>query len=128
MDAEATRAAVTAYYDAVSRGDIEAVLAMFGPDAVMRDPVGQPPASDDMARRQRYAGIGAAFSSFRIDADRVYASPGEAATVWTARARTKGGKDVTFSGASTFTFDANGKIASMSAYWEPATVAKALQP
>ena len=128
MDEPETRAAVEAYYDAISRGAIDAILAMFAPDAVMRDPVGQPPASDDMARRGRYTGIGAIFSSFSIEPERVYVSAGEAAAVWTARAQTKAGKDIAFSGASTFTFDGAGKITSMSAYWEPASIAKALQP
>jgi steroid delta-isomerase-like uncharacterized protein len=115
---------VRAYYAALSAGDVEAVLAMFAPEGEMRDPVGAPPAGDDMQRRQRYAGIGAAFSSFTIEPETVIAGGDEAAATWTARATTKQeGRDVTFSGISVFMFDGDGRIARMSAYWDPAAIA-----
>ena len=122
------RGAVEAYYDAVSAGDIERVLAMFAADAEMRDPVGTPAASDDMARRQRYAGIGAAFESFTIQPGVIRVGGDEAAATWSASARAKNGRDVAFDGISTFAFDAERRIAKMWAYWEPAAIVAAMQP
>lgn len=126
MTAEQIRDRVRAYYGAVTAGDVEGVCAMYARDAEMRDPVGAPSATDDASRRQRYAGIGATFEAFAIAADDVQAGGDEAAARWTSRARTKAGRDVTMSGISTFVFDAEGKIARMSAYWDPAAFAAAL--
>lgn len=118
---------VETYYRALSSGDIEAVLAMFAETGVMRDPVGSPAADTDMARRQRYAGIGAMFDEFAITPESIVPGGDEAAARWSARGRTKTGRDVTFSGISTFVFDGDGQIAVMSAYWDPAAVVAALQ-
>jgi steroid delta-isomerase len=127
------RAAVAAYYAAVSRYDVDAAVAMFDPDAKMLDPVGAPPALDAEQRRQRYAGIAATFDTFAIATSFVAVCPAaeggaDAAAHWTATGTAKNGKSVTFDGISTFTFDAADKIAAMSAYWEPAAVLAAMQP
>jgi steroid delta-isomerase len=116
------------YYATLSAGDIDAVAALFAPDAVMRDPVGAPPATDDASRRQRYAGIKLAFDAFAIAPVTVIAGGTEAATTWSAAATAKNGREVTFSGISTFGFDAEGRITAMSAYWDPAVMAAALSP
>jgi len=121
------RAAVAAYYAAVRAGDVDAIAPIFAPTAVMRDPVGMPPATDDASRRQRYAGIAATFETFGIFEDQVAVCGYEAAARWTARGATKDGKQVSFEGISTFVFDDDGKIVSMSAYFEIATVMAAMQ-
>jgi ketosteroid isomerase-like protein len=107
---------VEAYYVTVSAGDIDSVAAMFTPAATMRDPVGAPPACDDAARRQRYAGIRLAFDAFAIAARTIIVGGDEAAAAWIARATAKDGRAVEFSGISTFVFDAEGRITAMSAY------------
>jgi ketosteroid isomerase-like protein len=123
MDEGATRAAVEAYYRAVSGGDIDEVVAMFTPDAVMRDPVGAPPVLFEDARRQRYAAIGAMFDTFTIVPQRIYAAgTGEAAASWDVSARTKTGQDIAFSGISTFTFAPDGRITNMSAYFDTSSL------
>ena len=123
----AIRAAVAAYYAAVRAGDVDAIAPMFAPAAVMRDPVGMPPAADDASRRQRYAGIAAAFETFGIFEDQVAVCGDEAAARWTARGAAKDGKQVSFEGISTFVFDDDGNITSMSAYFEIAAVIAAMQ-
>jgi steroid delta-isomerase len=117
---------VEQYYRAVSAGDIDAVCAMFSEDAAMRDPVGTPDLTTDQERRERYARIAPAFATFAITAHEVIASGDEAAARWTARARTHNGRDVEFTGISTFVFDADGRISAMSAYWDAAAMAKQL--
>ena len=110
------------YYAAVRSGDIERIAPLFAEGAVMRDPVGTPPATDDASRRQRYAGIAAAFETFEIVEDQIIACGDEAAAQWTARGRTKAGADVRFEGMSTFEFDADRKITMMSAYFDMAAL------
>jgi steroid delta-isomerase len=123
---DAVRDAVSVYYAAVRAGDIDKTAALFAADAVMRDPVGAPPATDDASRRQRYAGIAAAFETFEIVEEHVIVCGDEAAARWTARGKTKSGTDVRFEGMSTFVFDAERKITSMSAYFDLAAVVAAM--
>lgn len=124
---EALRERVEAYYAAISRRDIDACAAMFAPDADMHDPVGMPPATDDAARRQRYAGITAAFATFHIAPDVTIPGGDQIAAKWTARGVTKAGaKDVSFDGISIFLFDAEGRIARMSAFWDTGAIIRAM--
>lgn len=127
LTAGAVEAAVRVYYEALSKGDIDAAAAMFSPDAVMRDPVGTPPATDDAARRQKYAGILLAFDAFTIAPATIIVGGDEAAAAWTVDARAKSGREVRFSGISTFTLDSTGRITAMSAYLDIAAVAAAMQ-
>ena len=127
MTSDDVRNRVLAYYAAVTAGDVEAVLAMFAADAEMRDPVGAPATSDDMGRRQRYAGIGAAFDAFAILPEQIKTGGNEAAATWTINAHAKTGRDVSFSGISAFVFDGDGRITRMSAFWDPAAIVAAMQ-
>jgi len=126
MNAGDVRAAVERYYAAVNTRSIDALAAMFAPDAVMRDPVGMPAAADDASRRQRYDGIALAFETFTISAGRIIAVAGEAAAQWSATGRARNGRDVSFDGLSTFTFDADGRISQMSAYWDVGAIMSAM--
>ena len=121
------RKSVAAYYAAVRSADVDAIAPLFAPDAVMRDPVGAPPLTDDAARRQRYAGIGAAFASFQMVEQDVFVGGDEAAVRWNTRARTHAGKDVRFDGITTFSFDVDRRITVMSAYFDLAALAAAMQ-
>jgi ketosteroid isomerase-like protein len=126
MTADETRAAVERYYDAVNQNDAGVCAAMFAPDAVMRDPVGMPPATDDASRRQRYQGIGIAFETFAITTRQVVAIAGEAAATWSAGGKTRAGREVSFEGISTFAFDGEGRIVQMSAYWDVSAIMTAM--
>ncbi len=124
---DALRERVAAYYAAISRRDIDACAAMFAADAEMRDPVGMPGATDDAGRRQRYAGIDAAFATFNIAPDVAIPGGDEIAVKWTARGVTRNGaRDVSFEGISTFVFDGEGRIACMSAYWDTGAIIRAM--
>jgi ketosteroid isomerase-like protein len=120
------RERVLDYYAAVTSGDIDRIAAMFAAAAEMRDPVGQPPATDDAARRQRYEGIPAVFESFAMTAEAVEPGGNEAAARWQARGRTKTGREVAFAGISLFEFDGQGRIARMSAFWDRQALAASL--
>jgi steroid delta-isomerase len=124
---EQVRGTVEAYYAAISARDIDALLRMFAPGSVMRDPVGMPPAIDDATRRQRYEGIAMAFETFAITPQQIVASANEAGVRWTVHGRARTGRDVTFDGISTFIFDDDGRITTMSAYWDLAAITQAMQ-
>jgi ketosteroid isomerase-like protein len=124
---EAVRGAVEAYYAAITARDVDALLRMYAPGSAMRDPVGIPPATDDATRRQRYDGIAAAFETFAITPQQIVASANEAGVRWTAGGRARSGRDVTFDGISTFIFDDDGRITTMSAYWDLTAITLAMQ-
>lgn len=126
LSQQSVRDRVRAYYAALSAGDVEAILSMFAARAVMYDPVGAPAAEDEAGRRARYAGL-AAFERFTIHEDALIVCGDEAAVKWTARGTLRDARAIGFEGISTFVFDADGRIARMSAYWDPATVLAAVQ-
>ena len=127
LDADRIRELVTAYYAAVSARDVDVIATLFAPEAVMRDPVGTPPLTNDAARRERYALIAAAFASFEMSAQDVIVAGDEAAARWTATGRTPAGKEVRFEGISTFAFEASGRISMMSAYFDMASLTAQVQ-
>jgi steroid Delta-isomerase len=109
--------AVEAYVDASNRNDKDAVLAMFAPDCVWFDPVGQPP---HVGR----AGVGEFWDQTRTMADKiemllddVIVCGDEAAMRFRIRA-TIGGNVLEMDGVETFAFDENGLFSLVKAYWD----------
>lgn len=67
VDPHAVRAAAHAYLDAHGAAQLEAVLALFAPTAVLQDPVGTPPRSDPSAIREFYAATHARQGGLHLD-------------------------------------------------------------
>ena len=126
MTPDDVRAVVERYYAAISARDIDAAAAMFAPDAVMRDPVGMPPATDARTRRERYDGIALAFETFAITPERIIVAADEAAASWTASGKARTGRELSFEGISMFAFDENRRITHMSAYWDMSAIVAAM--
>jgi steroid delta-isomerase len=114
---ESVRAVVDAYVAASNENDRAAVLALFAPDAVWHDPVGQPP-------HVGVEGIGAFFDQARAMADRIEMKPSdvivcgnEAAMIMEIHA-TIGGGTMIMDVVETFALNDDGKIEGMKAYWD----------
>jgi steroid Delta-isomerase len=114
---EQVKAAAEAYITASNANDKQAVLARFAPDAVLFDPVGQPP-------HVGADGIGAFFDQTRTLADRiemklldVIVCGTEAALVLEIHA-TIGESVMIMDCVETVEFDDEAKIARMKAYWD----------
>ena len=108
---------VHAYVEASNRNDKDAVVAMFAPDAVWFDPVGQPP---HFGRD----GVAAFWDQTRTMADRiemvlddVIACGNEAAMRFRIRA-TVGGNVMEMDGVETFEVDEEGLFTRVKAYWD----------
>ena len=108
---------VHAYVDASNRNDKDAVLAMFAPDAVWFDPVGQPP---HVGRD----GVAAFWDQTRTMADRiemvlddVIVCGNEAAMKFRIRA-TIGANVMEMDGVETFEVDAEGLFTHVKAFWD----------
>jgi ketosteroid isomerase-like protein len=105
------------YVDASNRNDKDTVVAMFAPDAVWFDPVGQPP-------HVGHDGVAAFWDQTRTMADRiemilddVIAVGSEAAMRFRIRA-TIGGNVMEMDGIETFEVDEDGLFTRVKAYWD----------
>lgn len=121
-DAITIRATVQAYCEAFTRGDREAYVSLFADDAWIEDPVGTP-------QHRGPEAIGAFFDMSRSMAEsielrqtgpvRVAAAGGECAFPMQARPDI-GGATYCVDIIDVMTFDDDGKITTMRAFWDPA--------
>jgi steroid delta-isomerase len=119
-DATTIRSAVESYTGAFSRRDREALLGLFSEDAWIEDPVGSP-------RREGREAIGAFFDEMTALADAtelrltgpIRAVAGECAFPMQARP-TMGGTTMVIDIIDVMTFDDDGRITTMRAFWDPA--------
>jgi steroid Delta-isomerase len=114
---EIVRSVVDDYVAASNANDRDAVLALFAPDAVWYDPVGQPPHAGLEA-------IGAFYDQARSLADRIEMKPSdvivcgnEAAMVFEIHV-TIGDGGMVMDAVETFDVNDDGKIIGMKAYWD----------
>jgi steroid delta-isomerase len=114
------RSVVDAYCAAFSNGDQSAYVGLFADGAWIEDPVGTP-------RHEGHEAIGAFFAQMSGMADSielrvtgpVRAVAGECAFPMQARP-TMGGTTMCMDIIDVMTFDDDGKITSMRAFWDPA--------
>jgi steroid delta-isomerase len=110
---------VSNYFAAVRSMNAEAFVAVFVPDAVSHDPVGAPPFSGYDGLRKFFQGMETTFSQLIMTETAVYINKNEAAVHWQAEGTGKNGKTTHFSGINVFTFNTNGQISNLRAYWDP---------
>lgn len=122
---EQTVAAVRRYAEAHSAGDVDAVAALFAPDAVVADPVTEPPHVGRDAVREFFAGTHAMVDSMELEitgpiraVDRYAAVPLRAVT-------TIGGNRFAVDIIDVFTFGDDGLVTEMRAYWDPTAISPA---
>ena len=119
---EATmKAALQAYVDRINAGDLEGVLALFAPGAVIEDPVGSPPKTgEDLPR---WFADTMAFDTRITPVAPIRGSHGNAALVVFDVAFTPpGGKRMRIRSADVCTFDAAGLITTLHGYWGPGDI------
>lgn len=110
---------VHAYFEATQSGDADVWANCFAEDAVVEDPVGQPPLRSPKAIRAQGVQFIEAFQEVGLYADMIHVAGNRAAATWTGRGTTKDGRRVTFEGIDVFTFDDEGRIAHMLGFWDP---------
>jgi steroid delta-isomerase len=112
------RAALQAYVDRINAGDRDGVVALFAPDAVIEDPLGSPPKSG--------AEIADWFSdtvAFKTHIEPVAPIRGShanaAALVFEVTFQPPEGPRLLIRSLDVCTFNADGLITSLTAYWGP---------
>ncbi len=115
--AEHMRDVLARYVDCLSRGDSDGILALYAKDAVVEDPVGSPPLRG-AAIAEMYRN---AAGKVRLELDgRVRVAANSAAAPMIGRPVGMPGMVVEI--VDVMTFDDEGKITSMRAYWSPDTI------
>ncbi|ANI79631.1 MULTISPECIES: steroid Delta-isomerase [Sphingobium] len=112
------RATLQAYVDRINAGDRDGVLTLFAPDAIIEDPLGSPPKSGEE--------IAAWFSdtvAFKTRIQPVAPIRGShanaAALVFDVTFQPPEGPRLLIRSLDVCTFDAQGRITSLKAYWGP---------
>lgn len=113
-----------AYVDRTNAGDADGVLALFAPDAFMEDPIGSPIKSrDEMAAFFRDgANYGARIT---LDAAIRGSHGNEAAMSFEVRFTLPDSPAMLIRSLDVCTFDEEGRITSLRAYWGPDDIAQA---
>lgn len=114
----AMKRTLQAYVDLINAGDAAGVTALFSPNAVIEDPIGSPPRTGDA--------ISAWFAdtvAFRTRITPVAPHRGshgnEALLVFDVEFTPPGGQRLRIRSADACTFDAEGRITRLRAFWGP---------
>lgn len=119
------KAAVTAYAAAHSAGDVDAVVALFAPDAVVADPVDAAELVGRDAIREFFAGThAAATDGFELSITGPIRAVASYAAVPLRAVTTMGGSTFAVDIVDVFTFGPDGLITDMRAYWTASDIAQ----
>ena len=112
--------AVRAYFLAIRAMDAEAIANTFAEDGTTYDPVGSPGFTGRDAIREFFSSIFKNFKSVALTEDSIFVAGDGAAVKWTGKGTSANGKNVNFEGIDVFEVNADGKIRTVRAYWNPA--------
>jgi steroid delta-isomerase len=94
----------------------------FAPNAVVEDPIGQPPLTTPQAILAQGEGFVTAFDDVGLHEVFVEVHGHEAVAYWVGRGVQKDGQKVRLEGINHFCFDTDGKIVNLRAFWNPANI------
>jgi steroid delta-isomerase len=114
---EKIREVIEQYVARVARGTTDAVLELFAEGATVEDPIGTEVRTTREAIREFYSGLEGLEQAGDVLSVRI--AGGEAAFLFELRTRA-GEKTYTLAPIDVMTFDDDGKITSMRAYWSEA--------
>ena len=116
---EQVRAAVDGYAAHLQARDRDAWLALFADDATVVDPVPSEPVVGRDAIAAFYDGLARMAERYRLEQRDVHVCGAQAALEYTLVAGPATGGGVAFDAVGVFTVDDDGRITSLTAYWEP---------
>lgn len=119
---EQTRAAVACYFEGTRSMNAAQWASAFASNAVVEDPIGQPPLTSPQAILAQGEGFVNAFMNVGLQEVFVEVNGNEAVAYWIGRGTQKDGQRVRFEGINHFWFDAEGKIVNLRGFWNPAHI------
>lgn len=117
-DQAVMRAGLEAYVDRINRGDLDGILALFAPGAVIEDPLGSPPRTGNDIRAW-FTDTIAFQTRIRPVAPIRGSHANAAALVFDVRFQPPEGPPLLIRSLDICTFDQDGRITSLKAYWGP---------
>ncbi|MCU0532717.1 MAG: nuclear transport factor 2 family protein [Hydrococcus sp. Prado102] len=127
MSPEHIQTIISAYFNAQSAMNSQDWVKNFTEDAVIYDPVGNPPNKVQETADQFFGLLKMAFERLELTQDHVFIASNNAAVKWTMRGWGKNGKQGIAEGISTFKFEESGKIQQVSSYWDDAAMMRQLR-
>lgn len=113
---EAIRETIAAYVDAVASGTVDDIIALYAPGATVEDPVGSEVRSDEASLREFYGVVAPLKQIGEVLTVRV---AGDSAAFHFRLVTEVEDQKFEISPIDVMTFDDDGKIASMRAFWGP---------
>jgi steroid delta-isomerase len=109
-----------AYFEALDAEpeSAERFIALFDEQAHFEDPVGSRALVGHEGIAKFHKGLTRAWSRLRLSPERIHVRGNHAAVSWTAEGHSATGKDIQFDGINLLEVDAEGRIRSMSGYWD----------
>lgn len=121
MSPESIQAAVTAYFTNLQAMKLDAWVEIFAKDAVINDPVGDPPKKAHDDAEKFFGLLSMVFEKLQLSQDQVFVAGNGAAVKWTMQGWGKNGKQGMTEGISVFEIH-DGKIQQVSSYWDEAAM------
>jgi steroid Delta-isomerase len=118
---------VATYFTALRARDADAWVATFAANAVLHDPVGQPPLEGHAAIRHFAEQVFGLCTAFGLTEESIFLAGNEAAVKWNGHAVGKNGREITFAGIEVIAVNEAGTIQTVRAYWNPVPVLTELQ-
>lgn len=127
LSSETIQTTVEQYF-AASRSDnkVENMTACFAHDSINYDPAEGPALQGHDELRQFFQNIADLFAMIELWEEFISINGSEAAVKWRGNGLGKNGVSVAFEGIDLIEFNADGKIQSMRAYWNPSSMLETL--
>ena len=122
MSTEEIASLVAIYFDNMAAMNAKGWLEMFAEDAVIHDPVGDPPRFVHKDSQQFFKILSNFFKKMELSKDDIFFVKNGAAVKWTMQVITKNDRHATSEGISIFEINDVGKIQKVSSYWDEAAM------
>lgn len=122
LSPDRVRAAVTSYFEGTRSMNAAQWASAFAPNAVVEDPIGQPPLTTSQAILAQGEGFVTAFDKVGLHEVFVEVNGNEAVAYWLGKGVREDGQQVRFEGINHFCFDTEGKIVNLRGFWNPANI------
>jgi steroid Delta-isomerase len=122
MSTEEIASLIMTYFDNMAAMNAEGWLEIFAEDAVIHDPVGDPPRLVHKDSQQFFKMLSNFFEKMELSKDDIFIVKNGAAVKWTMQVVAKNDRHATTEGISIFEINSNGKIDKVSSYWDEAAL------
>ena len=122
MSTEEIAALLTIYFDNMAAMNAEGWLEIFSEDALIHDPVGNPPRLVHKDSHQFFKILSNFFEKIELSKDNIFFVKNGAAVKWTMQVVAKSSRHATAEGISVFEINDIGKIQKVSSYWDEAAM------